>query len=90
MDLLSNSKVVQDFYKVVHTFYPKVEDYTKCVKELSSFRLKEGLFANPLVQGIAKEQPTCKWWMMNGGENHSFLQNIATKFIFQCAANLSS
>ena len=90
VDLLSNLEVIQEIYKVVHTFCANVEDCTKCVKELCSFHLK-GLFANPLVQEMAKEQIAWKWWwMMNGGEHHSFLQNIAMKVLSQCIANSNS
>ena len=68
----------------MHTFYANVKDCTERVKELSSLHLKEGLFANPLVQEIAKEQIACKWWMMSDGEHHYFLQNIAIKSLSQC------
>ena len=37
MDLMSNVEVVQDFYKVVNTFYDDINDRIKCIKELSSF-----------------------------------------------------
>ena len=55
MDVMSNVEVVQDFYKVVDTFYDDIDDCIKCMKELSSFQLKEGLFSNLLVQHMAKE-----------------------------------
>ena len=55
MDLMSNVEVVQDFYKVVDTFYDDIDDRIKCIKELSSFLLNEGLFSNFLVQHMAKE-----------------------------------
>ena len=55
MELMSNVEVVQDFYKVVNTFYDDIDDHIKCIKELSSFQLKEGLFSNLLVQHMTKE-----------------------------------
>ena len=58
MDLMSNVEVVQDFYQVVETFNDDIDDRIKCIKELSSFRLKEGLFSNLVAQHMAKEQPT--------------------------------
>ena len=54
MDLMSNVEVVQDFYKVVDTFYDDIDDSIKCFKEVSSFLLKEGLISNLLVQHMAK------------------------------------
>ena len=38
---------------------------------------------------MAKELLAWKWWMMNAGENLSFLQNIAMKVLSQCTTNLS-
>ena len=90
MDLMSNAEVVQDCYKVVNTYYVDVNDRVKCIKELTSFRLKEGLFSNSFVQQMAKEQPAWKWWMINGGEHYALLRNIAMKVLSQCSANSSS
>ena len=73
MDLMSNVEVVQDFYQVLDTFYDDLDDRIKCIKELSSFRLKEGLFSNLLVQYMAKEQLAWKWWMMNSGDHYALL-----------------
>lgn len=90
LDLMSNEEVVQDFYKVVNVFYPNNDDRVKCIKEMSSFRLKEGPFANLFVQQMAKEQPAWKWWMMNSGEYYSLLCSLSMKILEQCAANSSS
>ena len=69
MDLMSNVEVVQNFYKVVDTFYDDIDARIKCIKELSSFQLKEGLFSNLLVSHMEKEQRAWKFWMMNGGDH---------------------
>ena len=44
-----------DFYKVLNTFYDDNDTRVKCIKEAGKFSLKEGLFANPFVQKMAKE-----------------------------------
>lgn len=90
MDLMSNVEVVHDFYKVVNTFYDNVDDRVRCIKEMTSFRLKEGLFSNSLVQQMAKEQPAWKWWMMNGGEHYALLRGLAMKVLSQCSSNSGS
>lgn len=90
LDLMCNKEVVQDFYKVVNVFYPNNDQRVKCIKQMTSFRLKEGLFANLFVQQMAKEQPAWKWWMMNGGEHYNLLRGLAMKILGQCAANSSS
>ena len=74
---------------MVDTFYDDIDDCIKCIKELSSFLIKEGLFSNLLVQHMAKEQPAWKWWMMNGGDHYALLQNLAMKILSQCSANSS-
>ena len=89
MDLMSNVEVVQDFNKVVNTVYNNVDDRVKCIK-MTSFRLKEGLFSNSLVQQMAKEQPAWKWWMMNGGEHYALLRNLAMRVLSQCSSNSGS
>ena len=38
---------------------------------------------------MAKEQSAWKWWMMNGGEHHSLLQNLAMKILSQTSLNSS-
>ena len=38
---------------------------------------------------MAKEQPTWRWWMMNGGDHYTLLQNLAMKILSQCFANSS-
>ena len=42
---MSNEKVVPDFYQVGNVFYSSGSGGAKCMKELSAFRLKQGLFA---------------------------------------------
>ena len=83
-------EVIHDFYKVVNTFYSTTDDCVRCVKEMTSFWLKEGLFFNSLVQQMVKEQPTRKWWMMNGGEHYALLQNLAMNILSQTSSNSSS
>ena len=87
---MSNEEVVTDFYEVINTFYSDYQNLIACTKQLSAFRLKEGSFSNDFVQALAKEQPTWKWWMMNGGEHYALLRNLAMKVLAQCAANSSS
>ena len=83
LDLISIVEVVHDFYKVVNIFYQSADDRVQCIKEMSSFRLKEGLFfSNTIVQQMAKEQPAWKWWMMNGGEH--FVVCVASRAVKPC------
>ena len=49
MDLLSNVEVTHDFYEVVYTFYSNTDDHVRCIKEMTSFQLQEGLISNSLV-----------------------------------------
>ena len=83
MDLMSNVEVVQDLHNVLKKLYVDVyvDDCIKCIKELSSFLLKEGLFSNSFVQQMAKEQRVWKWSMMNGGKNYALLWNLAIKVL---------
>ena len=66
---MSNVEVVQDFYQVINTFFSNAKDWISCVKQLTTFRLKEGPFANVFIQMMEKEKPAWKWWMMNGDEH---------------------
>ena len=64
---MSNVEVVQDFYHIVDTFYDDIDDRIKCIKELSSFRLKEGLFSNLFSLAYGKraaclEMLDDEWW----------------------------
>ena len=89
MDLMSNVEVVHDFYDVVYTFYSNTDDCVRCVKEMTSFWLKEGLFSNSLVEQMEKEQPAWNWWMVNGGEHYELLQNLAMKILSRTSSNSS-
>ena len=68
MDLNSlDEEVLEDFYDAIGRFFTDADEHATAVTDLTKFKLKEGKFGTEFVQKLAVEQPTWKWWMVNGG-----------------------